>query len=469
MLDKRAVVLSKDEVTTTPTRCRSPPRTPSSSRTSSGPSPARACTSATRAREPGQALAALRRHADHRLRQGRDQGLRRGRHGAGDRAAAARRRLQAETISAAFRSPTSRRPRRRPQVADDVLLRRRPAPQDDRLRCGKPASTSRPARPASWAFEASPATSSRITDVALPSATYVGGAADAGQRAVHHRRYAAIITKLAFDLGIERSPCRRTSPPPTATARCRSPAASSPARSTRSASRWRRRTSSPVAGRHGARARHGRDRRTAGNRYQITMPALTYTDAARANEKNIGTYDMKFQARRAPATTKSRSSSPESGRMAIKALNPFAPFWYTPRLKPARSPTRRASRSAAWTAPSRATWRPSCGRRARAHGDGRSPARASSSPGLRPARLGELRERRRPGRLQPAQLSADPASSCAWSSRLADPGRELRHGGRKKNLIIALEVARNAELFRCETCTWGRHCDESNRRRSRSG
>jgi hypothetical protein len=29
-------------------------------------------------------------------------------------------------------------------------------------------------------------------------------------------------------------------------------------------------------------------------------------------------------------------------------------------------------------------------------------------------------------------------------------------------LIIALEVAMNAELFRCETCTWGRHCDERN-------
>jgi hypothetical protein len=25
-----------------------------------------------------------------------------------------------------------------------------------------------------------------------------------------------------------------------------------------------------------------------------------------------------------------------------------------------------------------------------------------------------------------------------------------------------MEVAHNAELFRCETCTWGRHCDESN-------
>jgi hypothetical protein len=44
---------------------------------------------------------------------------------------------------------------------------------------------------------------------------------------------------------------------------------------------------------------------------------------------------------------------------------------------------------------------------------------------------------------------------------LADHRRELRRRDAKKNLIIGLEVARNADLFRCETCTWGRHCDDT--------
>lgn len=35
---------------------------------------------------------------------------------------------------------------------------------------------------------------------------------------------------------------------------------------------------------------------TAGNRLQVTMPAVTYTDAGRANQNNVGTYEMKFQA-----------------------------------------------------------------------------------------------------------------------------------------------------------------------------
>jgi hypothetical protein len=28
--------------------------------------------------------------------------------------------------------------------------------------------------------------------------------------------------------------------------------------------------------------------------------------------------------------------------------------------------------------------------------------------------------------------------------------------------VIALEVAHNADAFNCETCQWGRHCDERN-------
>jgi len=44
---------------------------------------------------------------------------------------------------------------------------------------------------------------------------------------------------------------------------------------------------------------------------------------------------------------------------------------------------------------------------------------------------------------------------------VADLRGELRGRGGKKNLIITLEVAHNAEQFRCETCSWGRHCDAS--------
>jgi hypothetical protein len=35
---------------------------------------------------------------------------------------------------------------------------------------------------------------------------------------------------------------------------------------------------------------------TAGNRYQITMPAVTYTDVKRGNRNNVGTYEIPFQA-----------------------------------------------------------------------------------------------------------------------------------------------------------------------------
>ena len=41
-------------------------------------------------------------------------------------------------------------------------------------------------------------------------------------------------------------------------------------------------------------------------------------------------------------------------------------------------------------------------------------------------------------------------------------GGELRDAGGKKNLIIALEVEWNADLFQCATCSWGRHCDDAN-------
>lgn len=35
---------------------------------------------------------------------------------------------------------------------------------------------------------------------------------------------------------------------------------------------------------------------TAGNRLQVTMPAITYTEVARGNQNNVGTYENKFQA-----------------------------------------------------------------------------------------------------------------------------------------------------------------------------
>jgi hypothetical protein len=35
---------------------------------------------------------------------------------------------------------------------------------------------------------------------------------------------------------------------------------------------------------------------TAGNKYQITMPAITHTEVGRGNRNNVGTYEMKFAA-----------------------------------------------------------------------------------------------------------------------------------------------------------------------------
>ena len=35
---------------------------------------------------------------------------------------------------------------------------------------------------------------------------------------------------------------------------------------------------------------------TAGNKYQITMPAIAHTEVGRGNRNNVGTYEMKFAA-----------------------------------------------------------------------------------------------------------------------------------------------------------------------------
>jgi len=35
---------------------------------------------------------------------------------------------------------------------------------------------------------------------------------------------------------------------------------------------------------------------SAGNRLSVSMPAITYTEAARGNQNNVGTYEMKFAA-----------------------------------------------------------------------------------------------------------------------------------------------------------------------------
>jgi hypothetical protein len=135
-----------------------------------------------------------------------------------------------------------------------------------------------------------------ITDQALPAATYdspvppmllsvpfaIGG-------------YSAIISKLAFDLGVELS-----IPENIAAAdgygeiqiTGRNPTGSfNPLRVAISAQnfidKWQTRVAAALdTGVIG----------TAGNRLQVTMPAVTYTEAARGNQNNVGTYEMKFAA-----------------------------------------------------------------------------------------------------------------------------------------------------------------------------
>jgi len=136
-----------------------------------------------------------------------------------------------------------------------------------------------------------------ITDVALPAATYdstvplplISVPFTVGA-------YAAVISKLAFDLGIE------VSIPESIAAvdgygevqiTGRNPTGSfNPLRVTVATknfiNQWQ--TGAAMAldtGLIGA---------TAGNKLQVTMPAITYTEIGRGNQNNVGTYETKFAA-----------------------------------------------------------------------------------------------------------------------------------------------------------------------------
>lgn len=136
-----------------------------------------------------------------------------------------------------------------------------------------------------------------LTDAALPSATYdsalppmlvnvpftIGG-------------YAAVISKLAFDLGIELSipeNIAATDGYGEIQITGRTPTGSfNPARVTKATKDFIADWQSGAAlaldtGVIGA---------TPGNRLQTTMPKVTYTEVGRGNQNNIGTYENKFQA-----------------------------------------------------------------------------------------------------------------------------------------------------------------------------
>ncbi len=136
-----------------------------------------------------------------------------------------------------------------------------------------------------------------LTDVALPSAVYdsavppmlvnvpftVGG-------------YAAVISKLAFDLGIELS-----IPESIAAAdgygeiqiTGRLPTGSfNPLRVTKATKDFIADWQSSAA----LALDSGVIGSVAGNKLQVTMPKITYVDIARGNQNNVGTYENKFQA-----------------------------------------------------------------------------------------------------------------------------------------------------------------------------
>lgn len=136
-----------------------------------------------------------------------------------------------------------------------------------------------------------------ITDVALPVATYdsivppmlvnVPFTCDS---------YAAIISKLAFDLGIELSipeniaaadgygEIQITGRNPTGSFNpLRVPVATK-----NFISQWQSGAAMALA--------TGTIGSSAGNRLAVTMPAITYSEAARGNQQNVGTYELKFAA-----------------------------------------------------------------------------------------------------------------------------------------------------------------------------
>lgn len=136
-----------------------------------------------------------------------------------------------------------------------------------------------------------------ITDQALPAATYDSTSPPAiVSMPFAVGAYAAVINKLAFDLGIELS-----IPESVAAAdgygeiqiTGRMPTGSfNPLRVTVATknfiSEWQ--TGAALALDTGLLGS------VAGNRIQVTMPAITYTEIGRGNQNNVGTYENKFQA-----------------------------------------------------------------------------------------------------------------------------------------------------------------------------
>ena len=136
-----------------------------------------------------------------------------------------------------------------------------------------------------------------VTDVSLPAATYdsvVPPILVAVPFTVDS--YAAIISKLAFDMGIEVS-----IPENIAAAdgygeiqiTGRNPTGSFNAQRVTVATKnfinqWQTGAAMALA--------TGTIGSVAGNRLSVSMPAITYSEAARGNQNNVGTYEMKFAA-----------------------------------------------------------------------------------------------------------------------------------------------------------------------------
>lgn len=136
-----------------------------------------------------------------------------------------------------------------------------------------------------------------VTDVALPTATYDATApAPLLNVPFTADTFAAVIAKLAFDLGVE------VSVPESMAATDgygeiqitgRNVTGSfDPARVLKATydfiGKWQ--------GGNAMALDTGLIGATAGNRYQVTMPAFTYTEVGRGNQNNVGTYELKFAA-----------------------------------------------------------------------------------------------------------------------------------------------------------------------------
>lgn len=136
-----------------------------------------------------------------------------------------------------------------------------------------------------------------IADIALPAATYISTVpVPLINMPFTIGAYAALISKLAFDLGTELSipeSIRATDGYGEVQITGRNPTGSfDPQRVTVATNNpinlWQ--TGSALA------LDTGTIGSVAGNRLAVTMPAVAYTEAGRGSQNNIGTYEMKFAA-----------------------------------------------------------------------------------------------------------------------------------------------------------------------------